>query len=64
VGVIFKKKHVCPNRTTTKKPSIISHPSNAAKPTYYNKKGFQIKHQQQNQRWMIFLDFLLDHQNR
>ena len=36
-----RKKHVCPNIiTTTKKPSIISPPATATKPTYYNKKGF------------------------
>ena len=34
-----RKKHICPNRTTTKKPSVITSPSNAAKPIYYNKKG-------------------------
>ena len=31
-------KHVCPNRITNKKPSVISPPATAAKPTYYNKK--------------------------
>lgn len=35
-----RKKHVCPNRMNTKKPSVISPPATAAKPTYYNKKGF------------------------
>lgn len=34
-----RKKHVCPNRVTTKKPSVILPPPTAAKPTYY-KKGF------------------------
>ena len=44
------KKHICPNRTTTKKLSVITPPSNAAKPIYYNKKDLQSKQQQQNQR--------------
>lgn len=38
-----KKKHVCPNRTTTNISSVILPPLNATKPTYYNKKGSTIQ---------------------
>jgi hypothetical protein len=38
-----KKKHVCPNRTTTNIPSVILPPLHATKPTYYNKKRSAIQ---------------------
>ncbi|MGE5634957.1 MAG: hypothetical protein ACM3VV_06960 [Deltaproteobacteria bacterium] len=34
-----RKKHICPNRVPNKKSSVTP-PTTAAKPTYYNKKGF------------------------
>jgi len=43
LGVIFKEKHICPIRTTMKKYSVITPPSNAAKPIYYNKKRSTIQ---------------------
>ena len=48
MGSIYKKKHICPNRSTQSKPTVSTSSSTTTRPNYYNKFAKQPKPKMSN----------------